>query len=212
MPLFIAGGSASLAPKGVSMNVWMILAAVQAAPPAEPARAEPAPIEAVAPAPGPATAAEPPRVIAAGTIIDLEFAEAASSKTAKSGQTVSLRTVDDVRGTFNELLIPRGSRVVAEVIQASPARMMGKAGELTLAARFVEVDGQQVPLKRFRFGNATGKDNQGTAMIATALIGLPGMFISGGNIDVAAGARANATVTRDTPLGSAEQVSTEGGK
>lgn len=171
-----------------------------------------APEAVVATPPAPAAETAPARAIAAGTVIDLEFADRASSKTSKSGDLVTLRTIDDVRGTRNELLIPRGSRVVAEVIQASPARMMGKAGELTLAARFVEVDGQQVPLKRFRFGDSSGKDNVGATFIATALIGLPGMLISGGNVDVAPGARANAVVLRDTVLGSTVPVSSEGGK
>jgi hypothetical protein len=185
---------------------WLLLVAAQTAvPPSDVAKAEPA--EVAAPAP-----AIPARVLASATVIDLEFVDPASSKTSRSGEMVNLRTVDDVRGTRNELLVPKGSKVVAEVIQASPARMMGKAGELTLAARWLELDGQKIPLKRFRFGASSGKDNAGTAMIATALIGLPGMFISGGNVDVAPGARANAVVIRDSALGGAEAIPTEGGQ
>ncbi|WP_344697341.1 hypothetical protein [Sphingomonas rosea] len=156
--------------------------------------ADPSATTAVAPMPVPG-------VLRAGTTIDVEFSQAASSRTSKSGDLVALKTVGDVRGVQNELLIPAGSPVVAEVIQASPARMMGKAGELTLAARYVEVGGTRITLKRFRFGTGNGKDNTGTTMAATALIGLPGMLISGGNVDVAVGARANAVVVSDTPLG-----------
>jgi hypothetical protein len=134
------------------------------------------------------------------TTIDLEFAETASSKTSKSGDIVRLRTVADVRGPAGEVLIPTGSAVTAEVIQASPGRMMGKAGELTLAARFVEVGDQRIPLKRFGFGRSTGKDNRGATFIATAVIGLPGLLISGGNVDVAVGAPANAVVVTETEL------------
>jgi hypothetical protein len=188
-----------------SMTLWLMLAAVQALAPAE-ATPAPVPLATIAPA----TSMQ--RIVTAGTIIDLEFVDTASSKTSKSGQLLNLRTVDDVRGTQNELLVPKGSKVVAEVIQASPARIMGKAGELTPAARWIKLDGETIPLKRFRFGQSSGKDNAGTAMIATALIGLPGMFISGGNVDVAPGARANAVVVRDMPLAAADLISSERGK
>jgi hypothetical protein len=170
---------------------FLAFAAAQALPAPIPAQPVGPPSAAVGSIPAPGT-------LIAGTNIEFEFTQAASSRTNKSGDMIALRTLNDVRGFHNEILIPSGSPAVAEIIQASPARMMGKAGELTFAARYVEVGGQKIPLKRFRFGSASGKDNTGATFVATALIGLPGMLISGGNVDIAVGARANAVVISET--------------
>lgn len=140
------------------------------------------------------------RWVKALTKVDLEFADAASSKTSKSGDIVRMRTSVDVLDDGGTILIPKGSPATAEIIQASPGRMMGKAGELTLAARFIELGGRKIPLKRFAFGRSSGKDNNSATFIATAVIGLPGLLISGGNVDIAAGAPANAVVVSDTDL------------
>jgi hypothetical protein len=78
--------------------------------------------------------------------------------------------------------------------------MMGKAGELTLAARYIELNGKRIPLKRLRYGPTSGRGADAAAAIATAMIGVPGMLIAGGNIDIQAGARANAVVAADTAV------------
>ena len=129
--------------------------------------------------------------------VELEFVDAASSRTAKSGDIVKIRLAEPLT-IDGRIVVPAGTTGAAEVIQASKARMMGKAGELTMAARYLELQGVKIPLKRFQFG----RSNTTETMIATALIGLPGMLISGGNIDVAPGARANAVVARETFIAS----------
>ena len=133
--------------------------------------------------------------------VELEFVDAASSRTAKSGDIVKIRLAEPLT-IDGRIVVPAGTTGAAEVIQASKARMMGKAGELTMAARYLEMQGVKIPLKRFQFGRSSGRSNTTETMIATALIGLPGMLISGGNIDVAPGARANAVVARETFIAS----------
>lgn len=135
--------------------------------------------------------------IPALTFVELEFVDAASSRTSSSGELVKIRVAEPLM-VDGRVLVPVGTTGVAEVIQASKARMMGKAGELTLAARYIELNGTRIPLKRFQFGRSSGRSNVTETMVATALIGLPGLLISGGNIDVAAGARANAVIARET--------------
>jgi hypothetical protein len=147
------------------------------------------------------------------TVVELEFVDPASSRTSASGDVVKIRLAEPLT-IAGRVLAPAGTTGAAEVIQASKARMMGKAGELTLAARYIELRGVKIPLKRFQFGRSSGRSNVTETMIATVLIGLPGLLISGGNIDVASGARANAVVARDTFVGSSgdEQPNpTEGG-
>jgi len=135
------------------------------------------------------------------TTVELEFVDAASSRTAKSGDIIKIRLAEPLT-VDGRIIVPAGTTGAAEVIQASKARMMGKAGELTMAARYLEMEGVRIPLKRFQFGRSSGRSNTTETMIATALIGLPGMLISGGNIDVAPGARANAVVARETFIAS----------
>ena len=151
--------------------------------------------------------------IPALTVVELEFVDSASSRTAVSGQLVKIRLAEPLT-IGGRIVVPAGTTGAAEVIQASKARMMGKAGELTMAARYLDLQGVRIPLKRFQFGRSSGRSNTTETMIATALIGLPGMLISGGNIDVAPGARANAVVARETFVASpmSEQANpTEGG-
>jgi hypothetical protein len=102
---------------------------------------------------------------------------------------------------------PVGAKAFAEVVQASKAGLMGKAGELTFAARYIEVGDQHVPLKRFGFGRTQGTDPSGTLQVlnVAAAAALPVasvalIFVSGGNVDIKAGARAHAVVAAETVL------------
>ena len=119
-----------------------------------------------------------------------------ASNTSQVGQRVRIQTAAPLT-VDGQVAIPKGAEGFAEVIQASKARMMGKAGELVLEMPYLEVAGQRVPLKRLRYGPNTGKGNDMAATVTTAAIGLPGMLISGGNVRIARGARANAVVTSD---------------
>jgi hypothetical protein len=130
-------------------------------------------------------------------VVELEILEDLASNTSQIGQKVRIRAASPLM-IDGRILVPEGAEGFAEVIQASKARMMGKAGELVLGMPYLEVGGQRVSLKRLRYGPSTGKGNDMTATVATAAIGLPGMLISGGNVRIARGARANAVVSADT--------------
>lgn len=134
-----------------------------------------------------------------------------ASNTSEMGQKVRIRSASPLT-IDGHIVVPEGSEGFAEVIQASKARMMGKAGELVLGMPYLEVGGQRVPLKRLRYGPSTGKGNDMTAAVATAAVGLPGMLISGGNVRIARGARAHAVVTADTIVAVAPQPSVQSGE
>jgi hypothetical protein len=100
---------------------------------------------------------------------------------------------------------PAGARAFAEIVQASKAGLMGKAGEMTFAARYIEVGDHRIPLKRFGYGRTQGKDPTNTlqalniaaaATVPVAAVAL--IFVSGGNVDIKAGARAHAVVAAET--------------
>jgi len=159
--------------------------------------------------PAPATTSDETLVplcwrVAALTPVELEFVDAASSRTNKPGDLVSLRLAEPLV-IDGHVVAPTGSPVLVEVIQASKAGLMGKAGELTFAARYVTVGGTRIPLKRFGFGRSQGRDPSGTlnvlntaAAVALPVASVALIFVSGGNVDIKPGARAHAVVATET--------------
>jgi hypothetical protein len=131
------------------------------------------------------------------TVVELEILDDASSRTSTVGQKLRIRVAEPVKVEGREL-IPAGTHGFAEVIQASKARMMGKAGELVIGMPYLELRGQQISLKRLRYGPSTGKGNDTLTTVAVAAVGIAGLLISGGNIDVSSGTRVNAIVSSDT--------------
>lgn len=142
--------------------------------------------------------------IPALTPVELEFVDPASSRTAKAGEIVALQLAEPLV-IDGRTIASRGAKAVAEVIQASKAGMMGKAGELTFAARYIEIANAHVPLKRFGYGRSQGSDPSGTLTainVATAAVlpiaSVALIFVSGGNVDIKTGARAHAVVATAT--------------
>ena len=133
------------------------------------------------------------------TPVELEFVDPASSKTSHDGDHIRIRVAEPVLAA-GKVVIPVGTEGFAEVIQASHGAIGGKAGELVIGAPYLTLAGQRIGLKRMRYGPASGKDRAGQAVVATAVIGIAGLLVSGGNIDIASGTRANAVLTVDTMI------------
>jgi hypothetical protein len=138
------------------------------------------------------------------TAVELEFVDPASSRTSKSGDMVALRLAEPLV-VDGHTIAPVGTSAVAEVIQASKSGLMGKAGELSFAARYVEVGGTRLPLKRFGYGRSQGSDPSGTlaainvaTAVAMPIASVALIFVSGGNVDIKTGARAHAVVATET--------------
>jgi hypothetical protein len=179
-----------------------------------PAAAQEAPGTAAAGiAPAPAAAAAQPATcctIAARTPIEIEILDAINSKDNHNGESFDFRLAMPVM-VDGRVLIPAGTPGVGEVVHAARARAMGKAGELILAARYLELNGTRIPLRTLRFGNQQGRDNSSTVTtIAVAssgtvpVVGMVGYFISGGEVRVAVGARATAQISTELNLTPAE--------
>jgi hypothetical protein len=171
-------------------------ALAQEAPPA----AEPSPAAAPAAATGPCC------TIPALTPVEIEIVEEVGSKTSKVGEPFKFRLAEPLV-VEGRIVAPAGTPGVGEVVHAAKARAMGKAGELILAARYLDLGGQRVPLRSFHYGRGQGKDNSGAVMaggiVAAAVLpiaGLAGFLISGGDIHIPAGTRANAKVSADTAV------------
>jgi hypothetical protein len=138
------------------------------------------------------------------TGVELEFVDAASSRSSKAGDLVALKLAEPLV-IDGRTVAAAGSKVIAEVVQASKAGLMGKAGELTFAIRYVQAGDVRIPLKRFGYGRSQGSDPSGTLNaigVATAaampIASVALIFVSGGNVDIKAGALAHAVVAADT--------------
>jgi hypothetical protein len=130
-----------------------------------------------------------------GTAVEIEIAEAISSRLRKRGEHFQLRLGEPLV-VDGRVLLPAGTAGTGEVIHAAPSTGGGKAGELILTARFLESGGQQIPLRGFRMG-AVGKDRSDTALVASIALGPFAQFIHGREIEIPSGARANAKIAQD---------------
>lgn len=113
------------------------------------------------------------------------------------------------------LTIPAGTRGVAEVIHAAKGGMGGKAGELLIAARFLQLGPDvQIPLRSFRLAPIAGKNNEGLATGLSIAGGVAGgiaaMMITGGAARVADGSEAFAKTASDVDIPTA-QLEAHGG-
>jgi hypothetical protein len=132
------------------------------------------------------------------TPVELEILTPANSKTSHESEQIRIRLVDAVR-VDGTVVIPNGTEGYAEVIQVSPARFGGKAGELVIGAPYLMLGTQKIGLKRLAYGPLSGRDRTAEATVISAVAGgIFGMLDGGGNIDVQSGARAHDVVTSDT--------------
>lgn len=171
----------------------MAAAAVDApAAPATPEAANAGPGESVIDTAAPAPVAGATGVIPADTAIWLETAQPLSSATLKRGEAFALRVAEPVV-VDGVVVVPAGAACHGEVIHADRSRGGGRAGELLLAARYIELDGRRIGLRGFRIA-ATGQQKMGATM-TVALVGGPlAFFVRGTEIEIPAGTRAQARV------------------
>lgn len=180
---------------------------------AEPVEAVPQPVVISTISTTPMIAPPPPAiaeccVIKALTPVRLAITNSINSNQVASGQQFAF-TLSEPILLDGGRSIPAGTPGQGEVIHASRSGMAGKAGELVLAARYLDYQGLRIPLRSMRFG-AVGKDQTGTAnaiAIGTAVVApLAGIFalaITGGEVRVPAGALADAKISADTRIDAA---------
>ncbi len=171
---------------GLAVNVAMSAAIAQDAEPA--ASNVPAPAEAVSP-----NAITLPAL----TLVELEILAPLNSKTSKIGEMFPIRLAEPIM-VDGKTIVPAGAIGQGEIIHAAKARAAGKAGEMILAARYIEHGGQKITLRSFKYGTSTGKSNRGEAFAAGAIIAAPlTLLIAGGNVDIPTGTLAHAKTSVD---------------
>jgi hypothetical protein len=128
--------------------------------PAAPSASDAAPAPAAVPAPLRAT-------LPAGSAVPMRLLQEISSGTHVRGQKFELAVTDDITAG-DHVVIPADSVVTAEVVHAQKAGALGKAGELILAARYVEVNGRQIRLRAQLM--QSGKDKTMAALLVVPFI------------------------------------------
>jgi len=150
---------------------------------------QPATVEPIE-SPGP-DAVQPPAaevviVIPALTPVRIELMQELGSRISTSLDQFPIRLAEPiVIGGLQ--VIPAGTPGMGEVVHAKKrGGIGGTSGELVLAARYLDLDGQRVKLRSLRFDDG-GKDRINTANVATALVGVVGFFVKGEDIVIPAG-------------------------
>lgn len=188
----------------------LIVVLLQSVAAGEPPAVPPAP-EAVVTAAKPADAPPAPAalVLPKGTPIVIAIDKELGSKISQTGETFPIRLAEAVAVDGVEVL-PAGITGQGQVVHAKKAGLAGAAGELVLAARWLDLDGRRIELRSFRFfeaGEVTlskGQDNTGVSNVTTALAGPIGFLIGGGNTIVPPGTVASAKIRNDESFAPAE--------
>lgn len=136
--------------------------------------------------------------IADGTAVTIEILEPLSSALVKRGDKFRLRLADPVL-VEGKPVLASGIEGVGEIVHAEKSRSGGKAGELLIAARYLETPGTQVPLRGLKLGGR-GKDNTNAAMATAFAVGPFALFVHGREIVIPAGTLAQAKIAQELHL------------
>jgi len=173
---------------GVFWCIAMPVGAMDPAADAPPPAGLPAPpVPPVAPA-APLPVAAPTTVtLHANSLVPLRMLESLSSNTAVPGTQFRLEVTDDIN-VDDVVVIPAGSVAMGEVVHAAKSGMLGKAGELSVSARFVVVGERSIKL-RAALGSS-GKSNATVAFLFSP-------FIHGGQLVIPEGTEVVARIAAD---------------
>lgn len=152
--------------------------------------------------PEPAAAIAPdvrPTLLAANTVVELQLVEPISSKTNKPGDFFKLHTLAEVK-VGDVVVIPTGAAAVGQVVHAQKAGGGGKAGELILAARYIDTPLGQIKLHS-GFG-AAGQSRVGASLATSIAFGVIGFVVKGKEIELPSGFHLLARTSLDTPINS----------
>lgn len=130
--------------------------------------------------------------LAANTPVTVEVAELISTRINKIGDSFALKLAKPIE-VNGKVVAPAGAEGRGEVVDAGRPGIGGKPGKLVLAARYVEFDGKKVPLRSMKVA-VSGEDAIGASMAVGVAIGIVGIFVEGGHIEVAPGTTAIAKV------------------
>lgn len=186
------------------MKTVLFVLLLQAVAPEASTRAESAVVDAPAAQAVPDAAPEtaPELLLAKGTQIVIAVDKEVGSKISTAGEMFPIRLAQPIE-VDGVMLLPAGITGEGQVVHAKKAGMAGSAGELLLAARYLDYAGRRIDLRSFKFIEeggeilSRGQNNVDLASATNAAIGPLGFFIGGGNTTIAPGTLATAKIKND---------------
>lgn len=142
------------------------------------------------------------KIIPKGTPITIEITDLVTTKTALRDDFFNIKLASPV--VLNgETIIPAGITGKGQVVDSGKPRSGGGSAQLVIAARYLEYNGQQIPIRGLKL-DMTSKDRSSTsiglssvASLAGPAGALAGFFVSGGHMEVPAGTLASAKLGID---------------
>ena len=136
-------------------------------------------------------------VLPAGSRVILEVASPVGSAISKRGDMFDIRLAEPIV-IDGRVVAPAGTPGQGQVVDAGKSGIGGKPGKLVLAARYLDLGGRRVALRAMKLGWA-GDDRSAEVLVTSMIpfVGVAGIFIHGGEIDVAPGTKAVAKLGED---------------
>jgi hypothetical protein len=133
------------------------------------------------------------------TLVTLELVQEISTSNASPDDFFELRVAEPVL-LEGRVLIPAQARGQGQVVDAQGGGVFGSPAKLQLAIRYVEVDGEQLPLRFYQPMMGEDKSKQGMAMGMIPVVGLFAPFVHAGDIILPPGTRLIAKVAKDISI------------
>lgn len=127
-------------------------------------------------APAPSVAADGTLLLNTGTPITLAVSQEVNSSTHHNGDMFALTVLNDVR-VGDTIVIPRGTPAQAEITWRTGKGAFGKSGKLEFSLRYIELNGQRLPVTgSFR---QEGEGNTIATGVGIIAVGVFAGFITG---------------------------------
>jgi hypothetical protein len=116
-------------------------------------------------------------ILPANSEIVLTMNETVSSRSHRLGEKFSLTVAQDVK-VDGAVVIPRGTRAVAQITRRTGKGGFGKSGKMDFTFRYLDLNGQQIPIEGRHHQAGEGRTGATVgAVVAAGLVG--GMLVKG---------------------------------
>ena len=116
-------------------------------------------------------------VLPANSEVVLTMNETVSSKSHRLGEKFSLTVAQDVKAN-GAVVIPRGTRAVAQITRRTGKGGFGKSGKMDFTFRYIDHNGIQIPIEGRHHQAGEGRGGAAVAgVVAAGLVG--GMLVKG---------------------------------
>ncbi|HEU0097985.1 MAG TPA: hypothetical protein VFQ67_04345 [Allosphingosinicella sp.] len=137
-------------------------------------------------------------VLPANSEVVLTMNETVSSKSHRLGEKFSLTVAQDVK-VDNMVVIPRGTRAVAQITRRTGKGGFGKSGKMDFTFRYIDYDGKKIPIEGRHHQAGEGRTGATVgAVVAAGLVG--GMLVKGKSAKIEEGREFTARTLEAIPV------------